>query len=97
MWSLRFVEGESMLPCYRPGQSIIVSNTRFFKVGDVVIAFMNGREVMKRITAIKEGHVYLEGDNKDSSTDSRRHGWLIDRHVVGKVVWPKKSPRSESE
>lgn len=80
-----------MLPCYRQGQTIIVSNTRLFKTGDVVVAFMDGREVLKRITAIKDGHVYLEGDNPDASTDSRQRGWLIDRHVVGKVVWPKKN------
>lgn len=92
MWSVRLVEGESMLPCYRPGQTVIVSNSRNFKVGDVVVAFMRGREVLKRITAMKDGHVYLEGDNPDQSTDSRQYGWLIDRHVVGKVTWPKKQP-----
>ena len=95
MWYFRLVEGESMLPCYRPGQTVIINTSRNFKVGDVVVAFQHGREVMKRITKMKDGHVFLEGDNEKASTDSRDYGWLIDRHVVGKVAWPKKSPPSK--
>ena len=90
MWHFRLVKGKSMLPSYRPGQTILISHTRHFKEGDVVIAFMNGREVLKRVTKIKDGQVFLEGDNPDHSTDSRHHGWLVDRHIEGKVVWPKK-------
>lgn len=94
MWYFRLVDGNSMLPTYRPGQTVIINTTRNFKVGDVVVAFFHGREVLKRITDIKDGHVYLEGDNPKESTDSRECGWLIDRHVVGKVSWPKKSQPS---
>lgn len=93
MWHLRLVQGESMLPSYRPGQTIIVSHARHFKVGDVVIAFMGGKEVMKRVTEIDNGQVFLEGDNREQSKDSRHHGWLVDRHVVGKVIWPVKDKR----
>ncbi len=90
MWHFRLVQGTSMVPAYRPGQTILVSNNRSVKVGDVVVAFMNGREVLKRVTGQQDGQVFLEGDNSEHSTDSRQHGWLVDRHIFGKVVWPKK-------
>ncbi len=79
-----------MDPTLKNGQTIIVSHSRSYGVGDVVVAYMDKREVIKRVTRIKEGKVYLEGDNKLASTDSRVHGWLIDRHIVGRVVWPYK-------
>lgn len=94
MWHLRLVQGKSMLPAYRPGQTILVSHARAFKEGDVVVAFMGGREVIKRVHKIDSGHVYLLGDNPDHSTDSRQLGWLIDRHISGRVIWPKKTNRS---
>lgn len=90
MWYLRRVVGDSMRPTYRNGQTILVGHTRNRREGDVVVAYMDRREVLKRITKIENGKVFLEGDNKNSSTDSRVHGWLQDRHVVAKVVWPKK-------
>ena len=90
MWHLRRVEGESMMPSYSPGQTIVITTARHFKVGDVVVAFMNGKEVLKRIVDMHEGSVFLEGDNHEKSKDSRHYGWLADRHVVGKVTFPKK-------
>ena len=84
-----------MLPSYRPGQTIIINHGRHFRIGDVVIAFMDGREVMKRVIDKKDGAVFLQGDNTKESTDSRHHGWLTDRHIVGKVVWPKKDKREK--
>ena len=88
---IRKVVGKSMHPTLREKQIVIVSLARKFKTGDVVVAFMDGREVIKRITQIKKGSVFLEGDNKKHSTDSRTLGWLPDRHVIGKVIFPKVS------
>ena len=90
MWYLRRVVGESMFPSYRPGQVVLVSHARQFRTGDVVVAFMDNREVMKRITSMRDGKVFLEGDNSDHSTDSKQHGWLQDRHILGRVIWPRK-------
>jgi len=90
MWHFRLVKGESMLPSYRPGQTIIVSHSRCFGIGDVVVVFMQSREALKRITDMKDGKVFVEGDNPDKSTDSRQLGWIVDRHIVGIVTWPKK-------
>ena len=85
---LRRVVGDSMNPTLRRKQLVVVSMTRKFQVGDVVVAFMNRREVIKRIMHIKDGRVFLEGDNKAHSTDSRTYGWIPDRHILGKVVFP---------
>ncbi len=88
MWYLRRVVGKSMEPTLKNGQTVLISSVRSFKKGDVVIAFMNGKEVIKRITKKQNGQVYLEGDNKLKSTDSKKHGWLVDNHVMGRVIWP---------
>jgi phage repressor protein C with HTH and peptisase S24 domain len=89
MWVLRKVVGDSMNPTLKNGQLVLIFKTRNFKVGDIVMAFMDRREVVKRITKQADGKVFLEGDNKQKSTDSRTHGYLIDRHVMGKVIWPR--------
>lgn len=93
MWYLRQVVGESMEPTLRPNQYVLCSHDRNFRVGDVVVAFLDGREVIKRITKKKSGQVFLEGDNADRSTDSRHHGWIVDTKNTGKVIWPRVSKR----
>jgi phage repressor protein C with HTH and peptisase S24 domain len=80
-----------MMPTLRPGQTVIVMMSRSFRVGDIVVAFVNRKEVIKRITDMKNGTLYLEGDNKDHSTDSRNYGWVQDRHIIGKVIFPRLS------
>jgi phage repressor protein C with HTH and peptisase S24 domain len=87
---LRRVVGDSMKPTYRNGQTVLVSLVRNFKVGDVVVAVNGNREVLKRITKIDYGKVFLEGDNKDNSTDSRDYGWLPETRIQAKVIWPRK-------
>ena len=78
-----------MTPALRQGQIVLVSKSRSFKAGDVVVAFVDQREVIKRATHYVDGQVFLEGDNPEASTDSRNYGWLVDRHVEGKVIWPR--------
>ena len=89
MWQLRRVEGESMSPTLQQGQTILVSHSRNYSQGDVVVAFVDGREVIKRVKEYKNGQLFLIGDNPDSSTDSRTFGWLVDRRVHVKVIWPR--------
>jgi len=91
MWYFRRVSGNSMNPNYRDGQIVVVSYIAKYSVNDVVVAVMNGREVIKRINKISKGKMYLTGDNKHNSTDSRIHGWIMETHLLGRVVWPKKS------
>ncbi len=78
-----------MYPAYKHGQIVLVSMIRNYKVNDVVVALQDNREVMKRVAEVKSGSYSLLGDNKDASTDSRTHGWLPDRQILAKVVFPK--------
>ena len=89
MWFLRRVEGDSMHPSLKQGQLALFSHSRDYKVGDVVMVYYDGREIVKRIDKYENGSVYLVGDNNEHSTDSRDYGWLVDRHVRGKLLWPK--------
>jgi phage repressor protein C with HTH and peptisase S24 domain len=93
MIQLRRVVGDSMLPAYKNGQLVIASYFHKPKVGYVVVAVQNGREVLKRVVAIDSNHmVELIGDNKLHSTDSRHYGKVPIRKVLGVVVWPKVKP-----
>jgi len=91
MWYLRRVSGDSMNPNYRNGKLVLVSYVAKYSVGDVVVAFMDRREVIKRISKMTDGRVFLVGDNKHNSTDSRKHGWIVESNLMGKVVWPRKN------
>ncbi len=77
-----------MLPTLKSGQVVLVVRTRKISVGQVAVAFMRGREVIKRIVDIKKGQVYMHGDNAESSTDSRTLGPIPDTKVEGIVIWP---------
>ena len=91
MWYLRRVKGDSMNPNYRDGQVVLVSYLGRYSVGDVVVALMDGREVIKRISKMSRGKFYLVGDNLHNSTDSRTHGWIMETHLMGRVVWPRRN------
>lgn len=80
-----------MSPVLTDGQLVIAHQMRKFKIGQVVIAYVNGREVIKRIIKIENGSIYLEGDNKNKSTDSRVYGPVSDVNIEGVVFWPKTS------
>lgn len=89
MLYLRKVQGDSMKPTLRNGQIVLVVMSRSFRVGDVVVAYVERKEVIKRITGMKNGTLFVEGDNKEFSTDSRDYGWIQDRHIIGKVLFPR--------
>ncbi len=84
---LRRIQGESMLPKYRPGKIVVC--TRRFRIvypGDVIIFLHEGREKIKRVRAVKQEHVYVIGDNPTGSTDSRHHGWIHIDAIVAVVL-----------
>jgi nickel-type superoxide dismutase maturation protease len=78
-----------MLPTLSEGQLIVAHQIRNFKEGQVVVAYVNGLEVIKRISKIDNGSVFLQGDNKEHSTDSRTYGPIPDSNIEGVVFWPK--------
>lgn len=70
------VAGDSMLPHYRPGQTLL--GWRWFRPrpGQAVIARQGGRPLLKRVAKLSPNQVWLLGDNVARSTDSRHFGPL---------------------
>lgn len=60
------VEGTSMVPTLRDGQSIIVEKTKDINVNDVVIANSSKYGIIvKRVSEIKGNNIHLISDNKN--------------------------------
>lgn len=88
---VRRVVGDSMVPSLSAGRLVYATSLYWvLSPGDIVVIWHQGIEKIKRIQAIDGDELYVVGDNKLSSTDSRTFGWL-DRSVVrGKVIWPQR-------
>lgn len=98
LWTLLFVRvvcvcGNSMYPTLKDGEFILVTRVldQFeLKSGDIVIAdppmSYHGEYVVKRIRDIKDGSVFLLGDNRDDSYDSREYGYIPVSSVKFKMV-----------
>lgn len=82
------VNGNSMKPTLNPGQDALSIN--WFvkpKVGDIVVIKVGNREMVKRVQKVRDHEVFVEGDNKNESTDSRDFGPVSMEQIVGKVVY----------
>jgi phage repressor protein C with HTH and peptisase S24 domain len=82
-----------MEPALREGQVVFAHHIRSFREGQVVVAIVEGREVIKRIAKIDRHKVYLQGDNSQESTDSRAYGPIVDTLIKGVVFWPRVSKK----
>lgn len=89
---IRQIDGDSMLPLFKPGHVLIAVRTGPIKPneGDVVVIRHGGLEKVKRLKQIREGRIFVEGDNQAHSTDSRSFGWLQQSAVQAIVVWPRR-------
>ena len=86
---IRRVAGESMEPYVGHGTVVVARGFHLkLKKYDVVVVRQHGIEKIKRILKIKDGKMYLVGDNPRKSKDSRHFGWVPTDWVVGKVIWP---------
>lgn len=79
-----------MYPNFKEGESIIAFRYLFSKpkVGDVVI-FSHATPpflFLKRIVKKKNDRIWVEGDNKKMSKDSRFFGWIDREKIIGRVV-----------
>lgn len=83
------VAGRSMEPTLKNGQIVIASSIPFFfkkpKPGDIII-LLHRQCIIKRITKVKDGEVFVVGDNKKESTDSRNFGWVSKKEILGRVI-----------
>ena len=87
---LRVIRGKSMVPALRPRETILalrVAPWGGLHVGQVLLVRRGGRDIVKRLAAVlPDGGLWLEGDNKAGSVDSRRFGPVSRRAVRGRVI-----------
>lgn len=86
------VVGKSMEPTFHEGEKVLVVRFLPLQKGNVAAIKdpRDGRLLLKRITKIGWEEIFVEGDNKGKSTDSRHFGWISKRLIVGKVIYPRR-------
>jgi nickel-type superoxide dismutase maturation protease len=83
--------GNSMLPTLISGDSVLVNRISYWftlpKINDIVVVKdpRDGKVLIKRIIKIVEKGYFVQGDNKNSSTDSRVFGMIGRQSIIGKV------------
>jgi nickel-type superoxide dismutase maturation protease len=91
-FSIVQVQGASMEPTYKNGDTVLSSRLPVWfgrvKVGDVVVLSdpTDGSIIIKRIQEIKNGQVWVIGDNYDKSFDSDMFGYVPYRLINSKVL-----------
>lgn len=79
-----------MNPSFNAGDKVLVNKLSYFlskpRIGDVVV-LRRKKFIIKRIAKVKEGKVFVIGENKEESTDSRSFGWVSGREIIGKVIF----------
>jgi len=83
-----------MLPTLHSGDRVIINRLSYIiqqpKVKDIIVVKspIDGRVIIKRIAEIKNGNIFVLGDNSRKSTDSRKFGMLERSAIIGKVIYP---------
>lgn len=90
MIGFRRVSGDSMQPTLSDGHVIIVFPSKSPAIGDVVVAYCDGKELIKRVIKVQSGTYWVEGDSPERSTDSRHFGWIDKSDILGvmKISFP---------
>ncbi len=79
--------GNSMYPFLVNNQKVVGLHwIRQLVKNEVVIVSVKNKLVIKRIIKIKNDEIWIEGDNKKESTDSREFGWINKSKVIAKVL-----------
>lgn len=76
-----------MIPAFAPGERVLVKYGANFVVNDVVLVDFTERIDLKRIVKIENGQVFVEGDNRQVSIDSRQNGPVKTDQIIGKVIY----------
>ena len=101
--------GDSMFPTYTDGETLLsyrLLDKNTLKSGDVVLAYSptekKKRIIVKRVMRVKKDYngnvkeVFLVGDNKEVSYDSRYYGYVSVKKVFAKVKDQRKRKTIES-
>jgi len=75
---------------FKSGDAVLVNRLSYIfskpKIGDIVV-LKKEKYIIKRIAKIRKEQVFLLGDNKKESSDSRVFGWINKKEIVGKVIF----------
>lgn len=85
------IKNNSMFPAINESEEVLTASYLFCrpKVGDIIVF----RQVVppfvlcKRIKRIVQNKIWVEGDNKKESIDSRKFGFIDRKNIIGKVVF----------
>jgi len=89
MISYFVVKGQSMEPYCGEGD-FVISVPYFFsclKAGDIVVLQHPKSDIaiVKRITSASRNGYWVQGDNKQESSDSRSFGWIPRKSILGRA------------
>lgn len=80
-----------MSPTLKVGSNVLVCKYIFSKpkVEDIIAARdpRDGKTIIKRIIKIENKKYFLQGGNKEASTDSRSFGLIDKDDIIGKVIF----------
>jgi len=98
-FSFYHIPSVSMSPTLQAGDVVLVDTWAYQQhpatLKDILILKRSQKSMVlaKRLTKIqnKKGNIelFIEGDNTNQSIDSRRFGWVSNKHIIGRVqfVW----------
>lgn len=83
------VDGISMETTLKNNDRVVVFKlTNNYNIGDIIVfTNPNNKLSIKRITKIIDDLIFVEGDNKLFSVDSRNFGTIEKSSIVGKVIF----------
>jgi SOS-response transcriptional repressor LexA len=79
-----------MTPTLQDGQLVVCHQIRKFKTGQIVIAYVKSKEVIKRIVKIDKDRIYLGVDDSSHAHNGKYYAVVSDVDVQGIVIWPWK-------
>lgn len=83
------VHGKSMLPTLFEGVSVFCATQRPPKPHEIIVLIHPHRHnyiMIKRCIKLSNKGIWVEGDNKKYSTDSRHFGWIEKELYIGTVT-----------
>lgn len=81
-----------MVPKIQEGDRVLVNRLSFLfrqpKMNNIIALRdpRDGKILIKRITKIEGKRYFVQGDNKNSSTDSRVFGMIGRSDIIGKII-----------